>query len=128
MHSRGRKGLEGGGADELNEWTSTANGDARFRFGRTGLERECSGRNVAAGRAFAREACITCHVVDPANASPRVVVIGPNFQDIANTKGMTATALRVFLTTSHPKMPNLILTPEQIAEVTAYVLSLREHQ
>jgi mono/diheme cytochrome c family protein len=84
--------------------------------------------DVAAGRAFAREACITCHVVDPANASPRVVVIGPNFQDIANTKGMTATALRVFLTTSHPKMPNLILTPEQIAEVTAYILSLREHQ
>jgi cytochrome c len=84
--------------------------------------------DVAAGRAFAREACITCHVVDPANGSPRVVVIGPNFQDIANTKGMTATALRVFLTTSHPKMPNLILTPEQIAEVTAYILSLREHQ
>ena len=84
--------------------------------------------DVATGHAFAREACITCHVVDPANASPRVVVIGPNFQDIANTKGMTATALRVFLTTSHPKMPNLILTPEQIAEVTAYILSLREHQ
>jgi mono/diheme cytochrome c family protein len=84
--------------------------------------------DVAAGRAFAREACITCHVVDPANASPRVVVIGPNFQDISNTKGMTATALRVFLTTSHPKMPNLILTPEEIADVTAYILSLREHQ
>jgi mono/diheme cytochrome c family protein len=84
--------------------------------------------DVAAGRAFAREACITCHVVEPNNASPRVVVIGPNFQDIANTKGMTATALRVFLTTSHPKMPNLILTPEQIADVSAYILSLREHQ
>ena len=84
--------------------------------------------DVAAGRAFAREACITCHIVDPANASPRVVVIGPNFQDIANTKGMTATALRVFLTTSHPKMPNLILTPEQITDVSAYILSLREHQ
>ena len=84
--------------------------------------------DVAAGRAFAREACITCHVVDPANASPRVVAIGPNFQDIANTKGMTATALRVFLTTSHPKMPNLILTPEQITDVAAYILSLREHQ
>ena len=84
--------------------------------------------DVAAGRAFAREACITCHVVDPANASPKVVAIGPNFQDIANTKGMTATALRVFLTTSHPKMPNLILTPEQIADVIAYILSLREHR
>jgi mono/diheme cytochrome c family protein len=84
--------------------------------------------DLAAGRAFAREACITCHVVEPTNVSPRVVAIGPNFQDVANTKGMTATALRVFLTTSHPKMPNLILTPEQITDVSAYILSLREHQ
>jgi hypothetical protein len=65
---------------------------------------------------------------EPNDASPRVVAIGPSFQDIANTKGMTATALRVFLTTSHPKMPNLILTPEQIADVSAYILSLRGHQ
>jgi hypothetical protein len=71
---------------------------------------------------------LTCHIVDPANASPRVVVIGPKFQDIANTNGMTATALRVFLTTSHPKMPNLILTPEQVADVSAYILSLREQR
>ena len=84
--------------------------------------------DVAVGSAFAREACVICHIVEPTNESPRVVVIGPNFQDIANTEGMTATALRVFLTTSHPKMPNLILTPEQITDVTAYILSLREHQ
>jgi hypothetical protein len=38
-----------GGAVELNEWTSTANGDARFRFGRTGLKRECSGRRCRRG-------------------------------------------------------------------------------
>src|SRR5262245_50008344 len=82
--------------------------------------------DVAAGHAFAREACITCHVVDPANASPRVVAIGPALQEIANTKGMTTTALRVYVTTSHPNMPNLILTPEEIADVTAYILSLRE--
>jgi mono/diheme cytochrome c family protein len=84
--------------------------------------------DVAAGRAFAREACDSCHVVEPTDASPRIVAIGPNFQDIANTKGMTATALRVFLTTSHPKMPNLILTPDQIADVSAYILSLRERR
>jgi hypothetical protein len=41
---------------------------------------------------------------------------------------MTATALRVFLTTSHPKMPNLILTPEDTTDVIAYILSLREHR
>ena len=39
---------------------------------------------------------------------------------------MTATALRVFLTSSHPKMPNLILKPGQAADVIAYILSLRD--
>jgi cytochrome c551/c552 len=82
--------------------------------------------DVATGRIFARDACKSCHVVEPTNASPRIAVIGPDFQDIANTKGMTATALRVFLTTSHPKMPNLILTPEQLSDVITYILSLRE--
>ena len=45
--------------------------------------------------------------------------------DVANTRGMTAMALRVFLTTSHSKMPNLIFTPDEIADVSAYILSLR---
>jgi hypothetical protein len=38
---------------------------------------------------------------------------------------MIAVAGVVFLTSSHPKMPNLILTPEEIADVSAYILSLR---
>jgi len=84
--------------------------------------------DIAAGRAFAREACKACHVVDPEETSPRSFEIGPAFRDIANTSGMTATALRVFLTSSHPKMPNLILTPEEIADVSAYILSLRNHR
>ena len=54
-----------------------------------------------------------------------MIVIGPAFREIANTSGMTATAIRVFLRTSHPKMPNLILTPEETDDVIAYILSLR---
>ena len=54
--------------------------------------------------------------------------IGPAFRDIANTPGMTTTALTAFLTTSHPKMPNLILTPKEMADVTAYILSLGHHR
>src|SRR5271166_2188046 len=61
-------------------------------------------------------------------SSPRRFEIGPAFRDVANTPGMTATALRVFLTSSHPKMPNLILKPEEIADVTAYILNLRDHR
>jgi hypothetical protein len=41
---------------------------------------------------------------------------------------MTATALKVFLTSSHPKMPNLILTPEETADVAEYILGLRDHR
>jgi mono/diheme cytochrome c family protein len=82
--------------------------------------------DISAGHDFAREACNACHVVEAEQRKPRRIVIGPAFRDIANTRGMTATALRVFLTTSHPKMPNLILTPEEIADVTSYILSLRD--
>ena len=81
--------------------------------------------DVGAGHAFAREACNACHMVEAKQKKPRRIVIGPAFRDIANTRGMTTTALRVFLTTSHPKMPNLILTSEEIADVSAYILSLR---
>jgi hypothetical protein len=39
---------------------------------------------------------------------------------------MTATALHVFLKTSHRKMPNLTLKPEEMKDVMVYLPSLRE--
>jgi hypothetical protein len=38
---------------------------------------------------------------------------------------VTATALYAFLTTPHELMPNLVLTPDEAADVIAYILSLR---
>jgi mono/diheme cytochrome c family protein len=84
--------------------------------------------NPEAGRVFARQVCSPCHAVTNEQASQRVIAIGPDFQTIANTPGMTAMALRAFLQTPHPKMPNLILTPEQSADVIAFLLSLRDGQ
>jgi cytochrome c2 len=84
-------------------------------------------QDIAAGHAFAREVCNACHVVEPEERVPRRIVIGPAFRDVANTPGMTAAALQVWLTsTPHPKMPNLILTTEERADVIAYILSLRD--
>lgn len=81
---------------------------------------------MAAGHSFARESCSACHVVEAQQQRPPWrIFIGPAFGKIANTRGLTATSLRLFLTTSHPKMPDLILTPEQMADVIAYILSLR---
>jgi cytochrome c2 len=59
--------------------------------------------DIAAGHAFAREACKACHTVEAEEGSSRMIVIGPAFRDIANTPGMTATAIRVFLTSSTPQ-------------------------
>jgi hypothetical protein len=42
-------------------------------------------------------------MVEPEESSPRIIVIGPALRDIADTPGMTATALKVFLMSSHPK-------------------------
>ena len=89
---------------------------------------ETQNGDIAAGRALAREACKACHEVEAEKPSPRMIEIGPAFRDVANTPGMTATALRVFLTSSHPKTPNLIITPEEITDVSAYILSLRDHR
>jgi mono/diheme cytochrome c family protein len=91
----------------------------------TALSAHAQDGDIAAGHSFAREACSACHVVDAQqHRPPWRIFIGPAFGNIANTRGMTATTLRVFLTTSHPKMPNPIVTPEQMADVIAYILSL----
>ena len=50
----------------------------------------------------------------------------PRFKDVANTSGMTATALTVWLQTSHPTMPNIILEPNDMSNVVAYILSLKD--
>ena len=92
----------------------------------TGFSAAAQEGDIAAGHAFAREACKICHVVGPEEEAPRTLDIAPAFRAVANTPGMTATALRVFLTTSHPKIPNLILKPGQTADVIAYILSLRD--
>ncbi len=80
---------------------------------------------VAAGHDLARRVCVACHVVDGERPSRPLIAGAPNFRDIANTPGMTAAALRVFLTTTHAKMPNLILKPDEMRDVIAYILSLR---
>jgi mono/diheme cytochrome c family protein len=77
------------------------------------------------GRAFARQVCAECHAVG--RRSPRSPNgEAPSFVSVANTPGMTAVALNVFLQTSHRSMPNLILATEQKNNVIAYILSLKK--
>jgi mono/diheme cytochrome c family protein len=77
------------------------------------------------GRDYAAQVCARCHAITGdagRSPSPRVAT----FPTIANTPGMTAQALSIWLTTSHPTMPNLIIELEDRRNVIAYIVSLRE--
>ena len=55
-------------------------------------------------------------------AAPRQA---PAFKTIAAMPSTTGRSLEVFLRTSHPPMPNLVLSASERDDVIAYILSLR---
>jgi mono/diheme cytochrome c family protein len=76
------------------------------------------------GHALARAVCAECHAVeDDDGFSPAFPA--PTFRKIADTPGMTATALSVALRSEHREMPAFILNSDELADVTAYILSLK---
>jgi len=79
--------------------------------------------DVAAGRDLVTARCRTCHAVDgPPPASRQQA---PSLVAVAQMPSTTSLSLHAFLLTPHPRMPNYRLTPQEIDEVVAYILSLR---
>lgn len=80
--------------------------------------------DVSAGRELALNWCAECHlVVENQDRVPSDAV--PTFFSIADDRSTTELGLRVFLTSPHANMPNIMLTRDQIDEIIAYILSLR---
>ena len=76
------------------------------------------------GLALAQQICAQCHAVQKdQKQSPNERA--PRFQAIASVPGMTAIALSAALNTSHRTMPNIILQPDERADIIAYILSLK---
>jgi len=73
----------------------------------------------AAGKRLAEATCQECHGAQ--NTSHKA----PAFSAIAAMPSTTAQSLDVFLSTSHPTMPNLILSDTDRGDLIAYILSLR---
>jgi mono/diheme cytochrome c family protein len=81
--------------------------------------------DVAAGKAYAEQVCAACHAVSPAEEfSP--LPQAPTFQSVADTPGMTELALSVWLQSSHPTMPNIVLEQDDLRNVVAYIHSLKK--
>lgn len=76
------------------------------------------------GRHLAETVCSTCHQISATASNPGPKSGAPSFVDISKMPAMSELAIKVFLRTPHPTMPNFILSPEEIDSVTAYILSL----
>jgi mono/diheme cytochrome c family protein len=75
------------------------------------------------GAALAVGVCVACHGVRKGEAS--INPLAPPFTVVADVRGMSALALNVALQSSHRSMPNVVLDPQERADVIAYILSLK---
>jgi hypothetical protein len=51
----------------------------------------------------------------------------PSFLDISHMRSTTELAIKVFLRSSHPTMPNIILNQEETDSVAAYIVGLAKN-
>ncbi len=82
--------------------------------------------NPASGHRLAQRWCSGCHVVDAAQASGGATG-APSFMSVAQMASTTQVSLSVFLETTHGRMPDFELTRNEIANVAAYIVSLKTH-
>ena len=80
--------------------------------------------DVGAGAVYAKQVCAPCHAVLP-NQQISPLPQASTFQKVADTPGMTEMALSVWMQSSHPTMPNIILKQDDLRNVIAYIHSLK---
>lgn len=76
------------------------------------------------GLTYALSNCAECHDVNGTrdkSSNPSA----PSFASVASTPALNRRALAVWLQTSHPTMPNLVISREERDDVIAYIMSLR---
>ncbi len=77
-----------------------------------------------AGRGLAEELCSACHAI-PGQGPVLEAPSAPPFQALAADPAVTGLTLHAYLRTLHPP-PSFVLDEEQLNDVVAYILSLRD--
>jgi mono/diheme cytochrome c family protein len=80
--------------------------------------------NAQRGLEFAQKTCSGCHAILYEDLNSPIME-APAFKTVADTPGITRTALSVFLQSPHPTMPNLMVAGEDADDLISYILSLK---
>lgn len=83
-----------------------------------------SAQSAERGRIYAQDRCASCHGVSPGAASRNSAA--PTFEALANRPDMSRFALTVLLQQPHRDMPNLMVAREDVADLAAYLETLRQ--
>lgn len=75
----------------------------------------------AAGHELAAQLCAACHIVGTERTGSDVA---PPFLVIARDPDTTLPELHAWIGPAHPTLPDLALTPKQIADINAYLDTL----
>jgi mono/diheme cytochrome c family protein len=76
------------------------------------------------GRGLAIDLCGDCHIVSP-DQSPDGMRPGPDLTERVRAPEITELALRSYLRTTHPVMPNIMLKQEQADDIIAYLMTFK---
>ena len=76
-----------------------------------------------AGLTYATETCSACHGISDEKSS---VPEATPFKEVAHVEGMNAKALLVWMRVLHPTMPAIVPEREDVMNVIAYILSLKD--
>jgi mono/diheme cytochrome c family protein len=82
-------------------------------------------QDAASGQDIARRWCANCHVTGlPGQATANDTA--PSFPAIAARPGVSQHSLEASIAGPHPRMPDFNLSQSNVANVAAYILSLRK--
>lgn len=102
-----------------------AMGLAIFSLSTSALAQQIPGTpDKARGQSLAERLCTNCHLVAASQEHANADV--PSFREIANREGQTAGAITARIILPKHPMPQIPLDKSELADLAAYILSLRD--
>ena len=84
-----------------------------------------SAPNSQHGKELAARLCSNCHLVGTSEQQQANADV-PSFHEIANKEGQSAGAIMAHIMLPKHPMPTIPLTKSELADLSAYILSLRQ--